>query len=216
MTSPRAQWPALNRSLVAILRGVKPDEAIAIATAVHAAGIGIIEVPLNSPDPFTSIERLAKALGDVAIIGAGTVLTIEEVDQLADAGGRISVSPSMDPAVIRHAVAKGMLSMPGVFSPSEALGALAAGAHALKFFPASVLGPSGIGAIKAVLPRNAIVGAVGGVSEAHFLDYAKVGVSTFGLGTSLYKPGATAADVSQRAKAAVAAYDAVFSGSRVA
>ena len=203
------EFPVLRCGLVAILRGLKPDEAVAVASAAFEAGIDAIEVPLNSPDPFRSIGMLAEALPD-ALIGAGTVLSARRVDELAAAGGRLLVSPNVDAAVLDRAGHHGMVTMPGVFTPTEAFLALRHGASALKFFPASVLGPGGIAAIKAVLPVEAKVGVVGGVSENDFSAFAAVGVRLFGLGSSLFKPGMTAAAVRQRAQAAVSAWHAVF------
>lgn len=202
-------FPDLRRGLVAILRGLRPDEAAAIGSAIFEAGIEAIEVPLNSPDPFVSIETLARRLPG-ALVGAGTVLVPQDVDRLHDVGGRLLVSPNIDSAVMSQAARHGMVTMPGVFTPTEALLALRLGASALKFFPANVLGPAGIAAIRAVLPADAVIGAVGGVSEENFADYQKVGVRTFGLGSSLFKPGMTVAMVRERAQAAVRAYDAVF------
>ncbi|MEP9387026.1 2-dehydro-3-deoxy-6-phosphogalactonate aldolase [Mesorhizobium sp. KR9-304] len=207
MTVP---FPTLRRRLVAILRGVKPDETLAIGAAVFEAGIEAIEVPLNSPDPFRSIEMLASSLPKSALVGAGTVLTAGQVDSLHRAGGRLLVSPNIDRSVMERAVHHGMVTMPGVFTPTEAFLALSLGASALKFFPASALGAKGIAAIMAVLPKETIAGAVGGVSEKDFGDYAKIGVSTFGLGSSLYAPGLSVEAVAGRAIAAVAAWDAVF------
>jgi 2-dehydro-3-deoxyphosphogalactonate aldolase len=207
MTVP---FPKLQRRLVAILRGVKPDEALAIGAAVFEAGIEAIEVPLNSPEPFRSIELLAGSLPGSALIGAGTVLTAGQVDDLHNAGGRLLVSPNIDRTVMERANDHGMVTMPGVFTPTEAFLALSLGASALKFFPAAALGAKGISAIKAVLPRETIIGAVGGVSEKDFADYAKIGVSTFGLGSSLYAPGLSAEEVARRTGAAVTEWDAVF------
>lgn len=203
-------WPGLRRGLVAILRGLSPDEAIDIAAALVDAGFEAIEVPLNSPDPFASIRKIAAKFGDAALIGAGTVLTPSDVDQLADVGGRLLVSPNIDAGVMDRAAERGLITMPGVFTPSEALEAVSLGASALKFFPARVLGPSGIKAISAVLPDEAVIGAVGGVSHDDFASYGKIGVRTFGLGSSLYAPGLDAGEVGKRARAAIAAYDAVF------
>lgn len=203
-------FPQMKRRLVAILRGLAPDEALAVGFAIFEAGIEAIEVPLNSPDPFRSIEQLAKSLPASALVGAGTVLKAAQVDDLHKAGGRLLVSPNVDRAVMERAAHRGMVTMPGVFTPTEAFLALSLGASALKFFPASALGPKGISAIKAVLPRDTIVGAVGGVSEKDFADYAKIGVSTFGLGSSLFAPGLDAKTVGERARAAVAEWDAVF------
>jgi 2-dehydro-3-deoxyphosphogalactonate aldolase len=205
-----APWPQLGRSIVAILRGVRPDEASAIGRAVFEAGIEAIEVPLNSPDPFRSIETIAADLPAGALVGAGTVLDPADVDRLAAAGGRLLVAPNVDVAVLTRASEHSLVTMPGVFTPTEAFTAIRAGASALKFFPASVLGPKGIAAIGAVLPKDVVVGVVGGVSETDFADYARIGVRTFGLGSSLYKPGMSAADVAARASAAVVAWDNVF------
>jgi 2-dehydro-3-deoxyphosphogalactonate aldolase len=207
MTVP---FPTLKRRLVAILRGLTPDEALTIGTAVFEAGIEAIEVPLNSPDPFRSIEQLATSLPTSALVGAGTVLSAAQVDDLHNAGGRLLVSPNIDRAVMERAASHGMVTMPGVFTPTEAFLALSLGASALKFFPAGALGPKGISAIKAVLPSDTVIGAVGGVSEKDFADYAKIGVSTFGLGSSLYAPGLDATEVAGRAAAAVAEWDSVF------
>jgi 2-dehydro-3-deoxyphosphogalactonate aldolase len=207
-----AEFPKLKRGLVAILRGLKADEAEAIGAQLWEAGIDAIEVPLNSPDPFRSIETLVRTLPGEALLGAGTVLTAKQVDDLASAGGRLLVSPNIDTAVMQRAAHHTMVTMPGVFTPTEAFQAIALGASALKFFPASVLGAKGIAAIRAVLPADARLGAVGGVSEKDFADYAKVGVQLFGLGSSLYAPGLSAAEIRSRADAAVAAYDAVFPG----
>ncbi len=204
-------FPTLRRGLVAILRGLKPQEAEEMGAAIHAAGIEAIEVPLNSPDPFASIATLARNLPS-ALIGAGTVLTAGQVDRLAEVGGKLLVSPNIDAEVMARAAHHGLVTMPGVFTPSEAFMAIKLGASALKFFPASVLGPGGIAAIRAVLPPDATVGVVGGVSEADFAAFAKVGVKTFGLGSSLFKPGMTVADVAARARAAADAWDAVFGG----
>jgi 2-dehydro-3-deoxyphosphogalactonate aldolase len=174
------------------------------------AGIHAIEVPLNSPHPFASIATLVRTLPATTLIGAGTVLTAEDVDRLNDAGGRLVVSPNIDVDVMRRAAGHRMVTMPGVFSPTEAFSALRLGASALKFFPASVMGPKGIAAIRAVLPPEAVVGVVGGVSDADFAVYAAVGVRTFGLGSSLYRPGDTAAAVGEKARAAVTAWETVF------
>ena len=202
-----ALWPVMKRNLVAILRGVKTDEIIGIGEALIAAGFEAIEIPLNSPNPFDSIAKLARIAPNNVWIGAGTVLTPENVDRLHDAGGRLLVTPNVDPLVLARAAHHAMVSMPGVLSPTEALLAIKSGASALKFFPASVIGPSGIAAIKAILPHDCVIGAVGGVSEVNFADYMKIGVRTFGLGSSLYKPGFSAAEVAKRAEISVKAYD---------
>ncbi|WP_173419156.1 2-dehydro-3-deoxy-6-phosphogalactonate aldolase [Ensifer adhaerens] len=206
----RIPFPPMKYPLVAILRGLKPEETEGVVGTLIEAGFTAIEIPLNSPDPFRSIETAVKMAPQGCLIGAGTVLTTEQVEQLADVGGKLMVSPNVEPAVIRLAAQKGMVTMPGVFTPTEALAAAAAGATGLKFFPASVLGPSGIAAIRTVLPTDVEVAAVGGVSEENFADYARIGIRSFGLGSSLYKPGMTAADVGKRAIATIKAYDAVY------
>ena len=203
-------WPHLKRSLVAILRGIQPGEAEGIVAALIEAGFEAIEIPLNSPYPFISIAKAAKLAPPGCLIGAGTVLTLDDVDRLADSGGRLMVSPNVAPEVIARASGHGMVTMPGVFTATEALLAVSAGASALKFFPASVLGAAGINAIRAVLPAGLEIGAVGGVSEADFSAYAAAGIRTFGLGSSLYRPGASAADVGTKAQAVITAYDTVF------
>ncbi|RFC69514.1 MULTISPECIES: 2-dehydro-3-deoxy-6-phosphogalactonate aldolase [Mesorhizobium] len=206
-----AEFPKLKRNLVAILRGLRPETALDYGRAIFEAGIEAIEVPLNSPDPFVSIERLVKALPETTLLGAGTVLTAADVDRLHNTGGRLLVSPNIDADVMSRAAQHGMVTMPGVFTPTEAFQAIALGASALKFFPANVLGAKGIAAIKAVLPANTIIGAVGGVSEDDFADYAKAGVTAFGLGSSLFTPSLSVEDVALRARAAVIAYDEVYS-----
>lgn len=205
-------WPKLRRGLVAILRGVQPGEIEAIVTALIEEGFEAVEVPLNSPKPFASIERAVR-MAPGLLVGAGTVLAPAEVERLAHIGARLVVSPNVDPAVVGRSHALGLVSMPGVFTPTEALLALASGASALKFFPASVLGPGGIAAIRAVLPSDVVVGAVGGVSDRDFAAYAAAGASVFGLGSSLYKPGATAQEVRLRARAAIRVWDEVVAPS---
>ncbi|MDQ0468071.1 2-dehydro-3-deoxy-6-phosphogalactonate aldolase [Labrys wisconsinensis] len=191
--------------IVAILRGLEPTEAVAIGEAVVAAGISILEVPLNSPDPFTSIAMLASALKGRALVGAGTVLTVEAADRVAEAGGALVVSPNTDPAVIRRTKANGMLSLPGFLTPSEAFAALQAGADALKLFPAEMASPAVIRALRAVLPRQTRLLVVGGVSAQTIPPYLAAGVAGFGIGSDLYKPGRDADDVGLRAAALVAA-----------
>ncbi len=200
-------FPPMKRPLVAILRGVKPEETEAIVEVLIDAGMTAIEIPLNSPDPFRSIAIAVKLAPASVLIGAGTVLTAADVDRLNDVGGRLMVSPNVDTGVLARAHQHRMVTMPGVFSPTEALLAARSGASSLKFFPASVLGASGIAAISAVLPLGVMIAAVGGVSDQNFAEYVKGGITAFGLGSSLYKPGMTAADVAARAKATVAAYD---------
>jgi 2-dehydro-3-deoxyphosphogalactonate aldolase len=206
MTEP-VSWPTVKRPLVAILRGIQPDEAEAIVGALIESGFELIEVPLNSPEPFQSIERLARRFGKDGLIGAGTVLSAADCARVADAGGRLMVAPNVDAEVLTMARARRMVTMPGVFTPTEALLALRCGASALKFFPASVLGPSGIAAQLAVLPKDVVVGAVGGVSDKNLAPYVAAGIRAFGLGSSLYRPGMTAAEVRERALASVSAYD---------
>lgn len=196
-----------HRHLIAILRGITPPEAVPVCEALVAAGITMIEVPLNSPDALVSIEQAVKALGDKAAIGAGTVLTPENVRAVKAAGGTFIVSPDTNVAVIEETVRIGLLSYPGVFTPSDAFSAIRAGATGLKFFPAEVLGTKGIKAMKAVLPPALPLYAVGGANPDNFNEYFAVGCAGFGLGTYIYKPGMTVADVAERARAAVTAYD---------
>ncbi|KAA3514162.1 2-dehydro-3-deoxy-6-phosphogalactonate aldolase [Agrobacterium rosae] len=203
----RIPFPEMKYPLVAILRGIRPEETEGVVSVLLESGLRAIEIPLNSPDAFRSIEIAAKLAPADALIGAGTVLTVEDVAKLDAAGGKLMVSPNVDVEVITAAREKGMVTMPGVLTPTEALLALKAGATGLKFFPASVLGPSGINAIRAILPKDTLVAAVGGVSDKNFSDYTSIGVTAFGLGTSLYKPGMTAADVRERALLTIKAYD---------
>ncbi len=206
-SSERAPWPRLRRQLVAILRGVRPDEAVAMALTLAEAGFEAIEVPLNSPEPFDSIARVVRAMPSGVLVGAGTVLTEADVATVHGLGGRMIISPNTSPAVIGRTAALGMVSLPGVFTASEAFTALAAGASALKFFPASALGAEGIGAMRAVLPHGTVLGAVGGVGDADYARYLAAGVTVFGLGSSLYRAGFDAAELSRRGRAAIAAYD---------
>jgi 2-dehydro-3-deoxyphosphogalactonate aldolase len=206
----RIAFPEMKYPLVAILRGLKPEETPSAIEALLMAGFRAIEIPLNSPEPFKSIEIAVKMAPADALIGAGTVLTIADVDRLEQTGGRLFVSPNVDIPVLGHAVSKGMVTLPGVFTPTEALAAAKTGATGLKFFPAGALGASGIAAIKAVLPADLLIAAVGGVSDENFGEYAKAGVKAFGLGSSIYKAGMSAAEIAVRAKATIAAYDKVF------
>jgi 2-dehydro-3-deoxyphosphogalactonate aldolase len=196
-----------HRHLIAILRGITPPEILTVCEALVGAGITMIEVPLNSPEALKSIGDAARAFDGRAAIGAGTVLAPSEVEQIAAAGGRFIVSPDTNPAVIGRTVELGLRSYPGVFSPTEAFTAIRSGATGLKFFPAEVLGPKGIKAMKAVLPPPVPLYAVGGANPDNFGDYFAAGCAGFGLGTYIYKPGMSAADVAQRAIAAVAAYE---------
>ena len=205
-------FPPMDYPLVAILRGIKPEETAPIINELLEAGLRAIEIPLNSPDPFNSIEIAAKLAPSDALIGAGTVLSVDDVNRLDAVGGKLMVSPNVDVEVITAAREKGMVTLPGVLTPTEALLAAKAGATGLKFFPASVLGPSGIAAMMAILPKNLLIAAVGGVSDANFGDYTKIGIKAFGLGSSLYKPGMSAKDVRQRADLTVEAYKAALEG----
>jgi 2-dehydro-3-deoxyphosphogalactonate aldolase len=207
-------FPAMKRPLVAILRGIRPDETQGIVGQLLDSGFTAIEIPLNSPDPFRSIEIAVKMAPADVLIGAGTVLTIDAVEHLHDVGGRLMVTPNTDAGVIARARGRGMVTMPGVFTATEALLAAKCGASSLKFFPASVLGASGITAIRAVLPPDLMIAAVGGVSDGNFADYTSAGIFAFGLGSSLYKPGMTAADIKERARVTIDAYDAAVQGTK--
>lgn len=191
--------------LVAIIRGVTPAEIEGIGGALLDAGFRIIEVPLNSPEPLVSIERLAKLAGERATIGAGTVLTTADVQRVADAGGRIIVSPNTDAEVIAASAAAGLVASPGYFTPSEAFTAVKAGAHVLKLFPAEAAGPAVVKAQLAVLPRDIPLVVVGGVRPDNMRPYVEAGAAGFGLGSSLYKPGIAAGEVAANARAFVAA-----------
>lgn len=194
--------------LVAVLRGIRPDEVEAVGAALVAAGIRIIEVPLNSPEPFESIARLSKLGSDGVLVGAGTVLDVDAVGRVAAAGGQLVVSPSTDPEVIAATVAAGLVSLPGFFTPTEGFAALRAGAHGLKFFPAEAGSPAVLKAMRAVLPRDVPVLAVGGMTPDGIGAWQAAGADGFGLGASLFRPGATVAQVSEVARAFVAAVGA--------
>ncbi len=200
----------MNRNIVAILRGLQPSEAVDMAGALIECGISKIEVPLNSPQPFDSIERMARAFGMDTLIGAGTVLTIADVKRVADVGGALVVSPDCNPEIISATKAAGMLSFPGVMTPTECFLALRSGADGLKLFPGSLIGPDGVKAIRAVLPKGTQVLAVGGAGPENFARWKSAGVDGFGIGSALYKPDLTVAQVRQRAKAIVSAYDEAF------
>ena len=197
--------------LVAILRGVRPEEVVDIAAALVAAGLRIIEVPLNSPDPLDSIARLAERFGTGCLIGAGTVLTPADVDGVVDAGGRLVVTPNVEPAVIERALARGIAPMPGFATVTEAFTAIRHGATRLKLFPASSYGPGHLKAISAVMPPAVRIFAVGGVGPAEMPAWQAAGAAGFGVGGELYRPGLSAAAVAERAQALVAALQAARS-----
>lgn len=208
-TPPSSASPGLRTALaacplIAILRGLTPAEAPAIGVALVGAGFTVLEVPLNSPQPVDSIRQLAAA-HPTALVGAGTVMTTAEVDQVAAAGGRLIVMPHADLSVVRHARARGLVCAPGVATPTEGFAALAAGADALKLFPGEMLAPAALKALRAVFPRDVLMIPVGGVSETTMPAYWAAGADGFGIGSALYKPGATAADVARRAGALVEA-----------
>ncbi|WP_112323520.1 2-dehydro-3-deoxy-6-phosphogalactonate aldolase [Oceanibium sediminis] len=200
----------MSRKMIAILRGITPEEAVETTAAILDAGITWIEVPLNSPEPLDSIARIASALKGRGHFGAGTVLSVKDVQAVAAAGGDFIVSPNCNPEVIRASKAAGLGSYPGVYTPTECFAALDAGADALKIFPAELMEPKGLKALKAVLPKDRDVLAVGGADPSNFADWAAAGADGFGLGSFLYKPGRPAAEVGQRAADCVAAYDAAY------
>ncbi len=187
--------------LVAILRGIRPEEADAIGDELVEAGLRIIEVPLNSPDPFASIARLAQRLGARALIGAGTVMRPADVDRVAEAGGRLIVTPHADPALVRAAKARGLAAMPGFFTPAEAFSLLDAGADALKLFPAEGGSPAMLKALRAVLPPGTLVLPVGGMDAGTMGAWREAGAAGFGIGSAIYKPGDSAAAVAAKAAA---------------
>jgi len=192
--------------LIAILRGLEPEEAVAVGEAIVAAGFVSLEVPMNSPRPLESVRRLRDALDGRALVGAGTVLTVEAAQQVADAGGQMIISPNTNPAVIHEAKRLGLLSIPGFFTPSEAFTALSAGADALKLFPAEIAGPQGLKAVRAVLPKEARVYVVGGAGPDSVGAWLSAGASGFGVGSAIFRPGLAPADVGARARAFAAAW----------
>ena len=195
--------------LIAILRGVTPDEIVPVGRALYDAGFRVIEIPLNSPQPFDSIRRLTAELGDSCLIVAGTVLTEAQVAEVDAAGGRLIVSPNANLAVIRASKAAGLVSAPGVATPSEGFAALDAGADSLKLFPAEQLGPAVVKAWRAVFPKELALLPVGGITPDNMGPYVAAGANGFGLGSALYKPGLTAAQVSANAQAFAAGWAAV-------
>ncbi|MBO6882465.1 MAG: 2-dehydro-3-deoxy-6-phosphogalactonate aldolase [Marivita sp.] len=201
----------MTRKIIAILRGITPAEAVPITEALIEAGITSIEVPLNSPDPFTSIKQMVDAFGQTALIGAGTVLNPDDVQRLHQIGAGMVVSPDCNPRVIVATKQAGMKSYPGVMTPTECFTALRNGADGLKLFPGSLIGPQGLKAIKAVLPPGTETYAVGGAGPSNFADWRAAGVDGFGIGSALYKPGTSVAEIETRAAEIVAAYDAVMS-----
>jgi 2-dehydro-3-deoxyphosphogalactonate aldolase len=195
--------------IIAILRGVKPSEVLEIGDALYEAGVHIVEVPLNSPDPFVSIAALADRFANRMVVGAGTVLDTESTEKLKISGGLISVSPDSNPAVIASAIKLGLVPLPGVFTPTEAFAAIRAGATHLKLFPAEAASPITVKAWKAVLPKRASIYAVGGVTPDNMQSWFDAGCAGFGIGSNIYKAGKSPADVRQSAAEFVAAWKAL-------
>jgi 2-dehydro-3-deoxyphosphogalactonate aldolase len=193
--------------IIAILRGVTPDDVVEVAQALYEAGVRVVEVPLNSPEPFKSIELLAKAFDGRMVVGAGTVLSVQDVNVLKASGGQISVSPDCNPETIARAIALNMVPLPGVFTPTEAFAAIRAGATHLKLFPAETVSPLTIKAWKAVLPKHVQIYAVGGVTPDNMKDWLAAGAAGFGIGSSIYKPGMLAAQVKAAAIQLVSAWN---------
>ena len=199
-----------DRELIAILRGLTLSEADAVVSKLIEAGFTKIEIPLNSPEPLQTIAHLQRKFGERSMFGAGTVLTVDEVKAVAATGAKLIVSPNTNSEVIRTTKALGLESYPGVMTPSECFTAIEAGADGLKFFPASVIGPGGLAAMLAVLPKGIKTYAVGGASASNFAEWIDAGVTGFGLGSALYKPGRSAAEVGLIARGMVQAYDEAF------
>ena len=200
--------------LVAILRGIRPDEAEAVGDALVEAGLRVLEVPLNSPDPLDSIARLARRHGAHALVGAGTVRRTTEVDAVAHASGRLIVTPHADPVLVRHAKAAGMQAAPGFLTPAEAFALLDAGADALKLFPAEAASPAVLKALRAVLPPGTLVLPVGGMDAATIPAWRDAGAAGFGIGSALYKPGDTPAQVGAKARGLLRALSPGHNGQR--
>jgi len=191
--------------LVAILRGIRPEECEAIGGALADAGIAIIEVPLNSPEPLASIALLSRRFGDRLLIGAGTVLTGQQVAAIADVGARLLVTPHADPALVRAARTRCMFACPGFFTPAEAFALLAAGADALKLFPAEAASPAVLRALRAVLPPGTAVLPVGGIDATNIAAWRAAGAAGFGIGSAIYRPSDDATAVAEKARALIAA-----------
>jgi 2-dehydro-3-deoxyphosphogalactonate aldolase len=202
----------MSRKIIAILRGIHANEAKEICEVLVEAGITRIEVPLNSPDPLDAISIMTETVGSSAMIGAGTVLSVEAVGQVKEAGGQMIVSPNADPKVISASKEADLYSYPGVMTPTECFAALQAGADGLKLFPSFLLGIEGLKAINAVLPQGTETYAVGGVGEDNFADWIDAGIAGFGIGSGLYKPGYTPKQVAERARSIVSSYDAALNG----
>ncbi|HVL70311.1 MAG TPA: 2-dehydro-3-deoxy-6-phosphogalactonate aldolase [Beijerinckiaceae bacterium] len=200
----------LPHPLVAILRGLSPENALPIGEVLVRAGFRVIEVPLNSPDPFDSIARLARAFGDAALIGAGTVLAPADVDRVAEAGGRLVVSPNFDPDVVARTNTLGLVSAPGVCTPSEAFAALKAGADVLKLFPGEMIPPAIVKALRAVVPASAKLVPTGGVGPHNMKAYAEAGADGFGIGGELFKPTYALDEIAARAQALIRAAQDAF------
>lgn len=198
--------PWLRRCpLIAILRGVRPDEVVAVGEALQREGVCIVEVPLNSPQPIDSIARLVRALGERLLIGAGTVMTPAQVGEISGAGGRLIVTPHADAAIVRAAKQHGLLAVPGFFTPAEAFGMLAAGADALKLFPAEAASPSVLRALRAVLPAGTAVLPVGGIDESNIAVWRTAGAAGFGIGSAIYRPDDSPDTVAAKARGLVSA-----------
>ena len=195
--------------LIAILRGIKPDEAVEVGLRIADTGFRLIEIPLNSPDPFASIAAMRRALPDEVLVGAGTVLAVDQIEALAACGSDLAVMPHADPALIRTAKAAGLFCVPGIATPTEAFAALAAGADALKIFPAELVTPAILKAIRVVLPKQCRLLPVGGIAPDTMRPFVEAGAAGFGLGSALYKPGMTAEETAANARKFVAAFQSL-------